>query len=85
MVAYIYLLKIKGIRKQVTKHIYKIKNMNTYGKEIKSKKYCSKNLAQDIENWTMYHWLILLMIIKFSSTENQSKRRKERKRQSFIS
>ena len=53
------------------------------GRKSNGQKYCSKILAQDMKNWTLYHGLILLMIIKFSSMENQSKRRKERKKSKF--
>ena len=56
MVAYIYLLKIKGIRKQVMKYIYKIKNMSASGKEIQwpemlQQKFSSRHRELDIISW----------------------------------
>ena len=56
MVAYIYLLKIKGIRKQVMKYIYKIKTMSASGKEIQwpemlKQKFISSHRELDNISW----------------------------------
>ena len=53
--------------------------------EVNVQNCLQKILAEEIENWRIYHGLILLRIIKLNIMENQSKRGKERKRQSFIS
>ena len=56
MVAYIYLFKIKGMRKQVMKYIYKMRNMNSSGKEIQSpeifeQKFSSRHREFDNISW----------------------------------
>ena len=54
------------------------------GRKIKVQNCLQQTLAEEIENWRIYHGLILLRIIKVNIMENQSKRGKERERKSFI-
>ena len=71
--------------KEASVEVYIQDKKYDYFWEIKSmaRNFCSNNLAEEIENWTIYHCLILLMIIKLNIMNNQSKRRVEKDKVSF--
>ena len=57
--------------------------MSTSGKQIQWPEMLQQKFSSRHRELDNYHGLILLMIIKFSSMENQSKRRKEIKKTKF--